>query len=291
MNGIIQLIFVVIVSNAGGEGKTMLAQLLHALWTLAGEPVELLDGDEGNMAAKVADQNARPLGWGVKAIRAPEIFAALKGGHVILDLGANSLASHREIVGLLPALRQLFAEAGYRTVALMPVSTNKLGAVEAIVELEPKIDGFETMFVRVNRDGSNIFDPGLEGRHSVDVGHLRPGFQNFVRGPGGSIARAVSDPPADHGIAAAHVADWMRRFAVQPPIVDLIGDGPMLKLDEVRPERPASLRFQVMTLADTTDRALTENQRRSRILTAIDRCGWTASGLGEVASLISQGRL
>lgn len=62
MSGIIPLIFAVIVSNAGGEGKTMLAQLLQALWILAGEHVELLDGDQGNMAAKVADRNARVVG-------------------------------------------------------------------------------------------------------------------------------------------------------------------------------------------------------------------------------------
>lgn len=291
MSSIGQLIFIVIISNAGGEGKTLLAQLLQAIWMLAGEPVELLDGDQGNMAAKVADKNARVVGWGVNALRAPEIFEATNGSHVILDLGANSLASHREIVGLLPALRRLFADAGYRTVALMPVSTNKIGAVDAILDLEPKIVDFETLFVRVNRDNSNSFDPGLEGRSSVDVGHLRPGFQKLIRSPGASIFSVASTPPPAHCVAGAYVADWMRRFAAQSPIVDLIGDKANPKLDEKSRQRPGPIRFPVMSLLDTTNDALIENQRKSRILSAIDRYGWNSHGLTEVVSMLGQRRL
>jgi len=170
MSNLTTLLFIIIVSNAGGEGKTLLAQLIQALLQLAGEPVIMLDGDAGNKAAWVADDNAKVVGWGVDAIKATDILAATQGSHVILDLGANSLASAREIVDLVPALRKTYAGAGYRTIAFLPVSTNKLGAVAAIKALAPKIAGFEKVFVKVNRDGSRAFSGELEGNDVVEMG-------------------------------------------------------------------------------------------------------------------------
>lgn len=194
MSNLTTLLFIVIVSNAGGEGKTLLAQLTQALLQLADEPVIMLDGDAGNQAARVADDNAKVVGWGVDAIKARDILAATRDAHVIFDLGANSLASAREIAELLPALRAAYAEAGYRTVAFLPVSTNKLGAVEAIKTLAPKIEGFEKLFVKVNRDGSRAFGGTLEGDDVVAVGHLRPGFRPISAGRGGRWQTPCRNP-------------------------------------------------------------------------------------------------
>lgn len=289
MSHITTLLFLVIVSNAGGEGKTMLAQLIQALLHLADEPVTMLDGDAGNQAAKVADADAKVVGWGVDAIKARDILAATSHAHVILDLGANSLASAREIVELLPALRGVYAEAGYRTVALLPVSTNKLGAVEAIKTLAPKIEGFEKLFVKVNRDGSRAFGRALEGRDVVEVGHLRPGFQAYIRQPGRTMATAVSDPTPGFGLAAVQVAEWMRDFAVQPPVLDLIGRVPAI-LD--RHERPVEIPgFSVNVIEHATDAALAENFRRTRVTQAIAKAGFTPEGLRKVATLLESGNL
>lgn len=283
MNPITTLIFLVIVSNAGGEGKTLLAQLMQALWQLLDEPVHLLDGDPGNKAAKVADHTAKVVGWGVDAMKADEIVAATAGHHVILDLGANSLASAREIVDLLPALQRTYAAAGYRTIAFMPVSTNKIGSVGAIQTLALKVVQFEKLFVRINRDGSGTYDAGLAATDVVDVGHLAPGFQNYIRRPGTSLATSVSSPDTGYTIAATFVANWMRTFATQQAVHALVGDVPVL-VDYEPP--PGQLKFSVGRLKDTTDVALLENIRRSRILTAIDAAGWTADGLRKVATMI-----
>lgn len=289
MSNLTRLLFIVIVSNAGGEGKTLLAQLIQALLQLADEPVVMLDGDAGNQAARVADDNAKVVGWGVDAIKARDILAATRDAHVIFDLGANSLASAREIAELLPALCEAYAEAGYRTAAFLPVSTNKLGAVEAIKTLAPKIEGFEKLFVKVNRDGSRAFGGTLEGDDVVEVGHLRPGFQAYVRGPGRTMANAVSQPPAGFGLAAVQVAEWMRDFAVQPPVLDLLGPVPAV-LD--RHERPVDVPgFSVSVIEHATDTALAENIRRTRIMHAIAQAGFTPDGLRKVAVLIESGNL
>lgn len=289
MSDLTKLLFIVIVSNAGGEGKTLLAQLIQALLQLAGEPVIMLDGDAGNQAAKVADADAKVVGWGVDAIKARDILAATSHAHVILDLGANSLASAREIVELLPALRGAYAEAGFRTVAFLPVSTNKLGAVEAIKTLAPKIEGFEKLFVKVNRDGSRAFGGTLEGSDVVEVGHLRPGFQAYIRQPGRTIATAVSHPTPGFGLAAVQVAEWMRDFAAQPPVLDLLGPVPV-SLD--RHERPVEIPgFAVNVIEHATDAALAENIRRTRVTQAIAQAGFTPEGLRKVATLLESGNL
>lgn len=289
MSNLTTRLFIVIVSNAGGEGKTLLAQLIQALLHLAGERVTMFDGDAGNQATKVADDKAKIIGWGVGAIKARDILAATNQGHAIFDLGANSLASQREIVDLLPALCTAYAEAGYRTVACLPVSTNKLGAVEALKTLASKIEGFEKLFVKVNRDGSRAFSGTLEGTDVVEVGHLRPGFQAYIRQPGQTMATAVAHPPAGFGLAAIQVAEWMRKFAVQPPVLDLLGPVPAILNRHDRPvEMPG---FPVNVIEQTSDTALAENLRHTRIMTAIGNAGFTPQGFRKVATLIESGNL
>lgn len=283
MDPIKTLIFLVIVSNAGGEGKTLLARLMKALWRLLGQPVHLFDGDPGNRAAKIDDNSAGTLSWGVQAMRADDIVAATVGQHVILDLGANTLASAREIVDLLPALQAGYEAAGYRTVAFMPVSTNKAGAVGAIEALAPNLHGFEKIFVQVNRDGSGTYDADLASTEVISVGHLMPGFQTFIRKVAGSFDSAVIAPQPGYELASTYIAEWMRAFAAQAPIHSIIGDVQALAASG---PVPGVLRFGVARLTDTTNAALTINVHNSRILFAIGKAGWTADGLRKVAALI-----
>lgn len=271
-------VFIAILSNAGGEGKTLLARMLKALFELQGLAVQLFDGDPGNFAAKISDMTAMVIGWGVGALKAKDIVRATMGQHVLFDLGANSMASSREIVDLLPALQREFAGAGYETIALLPVSTNKVGSVEAIIELEAKIQDFKKIFVKVNRDGSNSFDPGLEGRSVIHVGHLEPGLQKYVNGPGKSLIGSITEPPADYETAATFVAKWLRDFAAQPLVRFIVGNAVPL-LDLHAPTTPPSIRFQVTDLSQAKNKALKEMAERTRILDAIDDAGWSPDGL------------
>jgi hypothetical protein len=288
MDPIKTLFFLVIVSNAGGEGKTLLARLMKSLWLLLGQPVHLFDGDPGNRAAKVDDNSAGTLSWGVQAMRADDIVVATAGQHVILDLGANTLASAREIVDLLPALQASYAAAGYRTVAFMPVSTNKTGAVGAIEALAPNLHGFDKLFVQVNRDGSGSYDANLSSTDVIEVGHLQPGFQTYVRKVAGSFANAVIAPGSGYELAGAYIAAWMQAFAAQEPVHGMMGDVPALT---AREPVPGPLRFGVVQLADTSNAALTTNVHNSRILNAISKAGWTAEGLRTVAARMDAGTL
>jgi hypothetical protein len=270
MDPIKTLIFLVIVSNAGGEGKTLLARLMKSLWRLLDEPVHLFCGDPGNRAAKVDDSSAGTLSWGVQAMRADDIVAATAGQHVILDLGANTLASAREIVDLLPALQSGYEGAGYRT-------------VDAIEALAPNLHGFDKLFVQVNRDGSGTYDVDLSSSDVIEVGHLQPGFQTYVRKVAGSFADAVVAPRMGYGTAGLYLAEWMLAFASQAPVHSMIGEVSALT---GRKPVPGVLRFGVAKLSDTTDDALAVNVHNSRILNAIGRAGWTADGLRKVAAMM-----
>ena len=280
-----KLAFLVIASNAGGEGKTLLAALMKALWLLDDQPVHLICGDPGNRAAKVADESARTVGWGVQAIRAGDIVASTLGGHVILDLGANTLASAREIVDLLPSLRASYASAGYRTMVLLPVSTNKTGAVEAIEALASNLTDFEQLFVEVNRDGSGTYDKDLKSSNVIRLDHLQPGFQTYVREVG-SLFKAVTTPLKGYEHASAYVAQWMRTFATQEPVRELVGD--IEALNTCSPV-PGLLIVKAPRLDDVTNEQLEWNVYRSKVLREIYRKGWTALGFRQIAAMMDDG--
>ena len=291
MSSLLKLVFIIVATNAGGEGKTMLAQLLKALWLIAGQPVETLDADAGNRAVRSSDSAVRPVGWGVQTSVAPEIVATLLGNHVSLDLGANALASKREIADLVPALRLQFAAADYRCLALMPISTNKLGAGGSLMGLADELEGFEKIGVRVNRDASGNYDPEFSPAACVELGHLSPGYQEYIRKFGGSMAEAVLNPPPGYRIAASHVGHWMLQFLKQPLIADLFGPRPAEVIRQAYPEQPHQTSFQVLHLSNVTDEALIENARKSKILAGISGQGWTAAGLRAVADKIDDGAL
>lgn len=286
-----RLLFLLVLTNAGGEGKTLLALLLRALLTLADEEVGVLDADGGNYSAafrlhSAGDQDGvRTVRWSTEADRAEQIIGDHVGKHMILDSGANMAAANREIMELIPELRRQVAVQNYRPVVFLPVSTNKAGAVGAITALAPKMEGFERFFVRVNRDGSGNFEEGLDPELTIDVGHLQPGLQSYIEKAGG-LVRAVSQPPAQFDLAASMVADWMLKFATQPVIQAIIGVRPALALQQLGRPTPPRVRFTLSVLDDCTNAAIRKNLQRSRAMAVLDRGDWSAGAFREVANLL-----
>ncbi|QGY81282.1 hypothetical protein [Sphingorhabdus lacus] len=283
------LVFLVVAANAGGEGKTTIAKLIQALWRLFGSPVHLFDSDAGNWSASATDPEAIPVGWGVQTIKVPEILAATKGKNAIMDLGGNALASAREIANLVPALQKAYSDAGYRTIALLPYSTNKPGATSSIKDVKDELIGFEKCYVKVNRDGSAHYYGNLPADDTVSIGHLKPGFQTLIMDEYKSFDALISEPKDNHGLARAYIGQWMHDFAKQPFIKSIIG-GEIAILRGINAPR-RNLRFNVARLEQTTDDALWENVKKSNFLDEIDAAGWSAEGLRSVASKIDRGIL
>ena len=281
-----QLIFFLILTNAGGQGKTTLAMLIKALLRMAGEPVELLDGDNGNSAAKIIDADAMRVGWGAKPAIAPDIALHCNGRHVIFDPGANTFASQTDIVDLIPALLEQFKGAGYRIVALCPITPNKTGATEALLDLSSKFRPAERIFVRNNQDASSNFEALQTGASIVDLRHLNSGFMELVNTRGVGFDNAVLNPLEDQTEAAKYLAGWMRHFATQMARHGLF-ERSLAVLDRVdEPTFPLS--FTVGKMEQATNFALANNQQRSKTLQLITEHGWSPEGLRTVADMLDQ---
>ena len=286
MSNIQQLIFIVIVTNAGGQGKTTLARVLKTLFGLVGQPVQLLDSDVGNAAASVIDASAKVVGWSARAVVAPQILAACIGKHVILDLGANALASAREIVDLLPQLVTDFEAAGYRNVAFLPVTPNKPGATEAVLHLAEQLPPMERIVVRNDIDGSGQFEALTTSDRVVDLKHLPPGYMSYVNEGGLTFLDAVQQPAPDRTEAGRVIAKWMGDFAKQTQKHGLFAS-PAAKL-ELHPRPRGNARFIVKTAAAATDRALFKNHRMTEVIDLLNQHGWTPAGLRAVADEITE---
>ncbi|MEL7737484.1 hypothetical protein AAG614_03810 [Citromicrobium bathyomarinum] len=281
MTSIRQLLFIVIVTNAGGQGKTTLARVIKTLLELAEEPVQLLDSDAGNAAAKVIDASAKKIGWGVDTIVAPEIVADCEGQHVVLDLGANALASAREIALLLPELCKLFAAAGYRNIAFLPVTPNKPGATEAVLHLADQLPAMDKIFVRNDIDNSGQFEVLPANVNVVDLEHLAPGIMAYVNEGGLTFREAIQSPASDREKAARMIAKWLRNFASATARYGcFLKSGMRL---QAFPAPDGHVSFSIKTAAMATDRALANNQQKSRVLALLNAHGWDAQGLRKAA--------
>lgn len=268
----VQRLFIIIVSNAGGQGKTTLARLFKALLEMGGRPVQILDGDAGNAAISVVDPTAARIGWGVQSTVNAEIVQAFKDRDVILDLGANTMASAREIVDMLPELIAAFEAAGHKTLAVFPITPNKAGAAGALERLTQLFPAQNKLVVMNNADGSGNFDPLDLPLPIARLGYLEPGFIASVDAlASGSFSEAVKSPADDRQIAAQHLARWMKGLAKDLPFQDVFG--PAVTALGKFPE-PSKIRHRVDTVSAATDSRLRELARRAPILDLLDQHGW-----------------
>lgn len=268
----VQRLLIIIVSNAGGQGKTTLARLLKALLQMGGHPVQILDGDAGNAAISMIDPTSARIGWGVQSTVNAEIVEAFKDRNVILDLGANTMASAREIVDMLPQLIADFEAAGHKTLAVFPVTPNKPGAAGALERLTQLFPAQNKLVVFNNVDGSGNFEPLDLPLPIARLAQLAPGLMGYCDTiPGKSFNEAVMSPAADRQIAARHIARWMRGFAKDLPFQDVFG--PMVKQLSQIPE-PDKISHRIDTVYSTTDARLREFARRAPILELLDKHDW-----------------
>jgi len=239
---------------------------------MGGRPVQILDGDAGNAEISVIDGTAARLGWGVQSTVNAEIVQAFKDRDVILDLGANTMASAREIVDMLPQLIAEFEAAGHKTLAVFPVTPNKAGAAGALERLTQLFPAQNKLVVLNNADGSGNFEPLDLPLPIARLAQLAPGFMGYVDTlPEGSFEKAVMWPAADHKISAQHIACWMRDFSKDLPFQAEFGPA-VEQLDQI--PYPDRIRHRIDTVSATTDARLREFAQRAPILDLLDQHGW-----------------
>ncbi len=284
-----QLVFATVVTNAGGEGKSLFAQLLKALFLLANLKVVIVDGDAGNKSTRLADPTALSLGYGLSGDTAKQMVADTSGSNVVLDLGANAMASgqYHEFIF---ELQRLYAALGYRCLAFLPVTPHKTGAEEAVKILGSKLAGFEQIYVRNDKDGSDKFQGDFDGETTIDVGHLMPGFIEYVKREGETIHSSITSPPAGHEMASHVIADWAGTAVRSSQFLrELLPRADARLADFPAPVSP--LNFRVASLEAATDGGLQTNAKKSTILRAINEGGFTSSTLRSVADRLDAGAI
>lgn len=280
------LLFILVVVNAGGEGKTTVATLIRIIFFLYGREMLALDGDAGNLALKNRyneDLLTKVVGWGVGPETVPEIVKAASSLSVVFDLGANSMASKREISELVPVLRSKFAEEGYRTIALMPISPNKQGASGALERLAGKLQGFEICLVRNDRDGSGEFEPVSLAGPCIELPHLQPGLQAYLTRSKRPILDAILYPELGYTRAAQFFGDWVRSFASDPSTQRLLGRDVCEAAIRQLPQPPTPIRVRLEKADQVTDQRLGDFDRRTIIMDLLDVYGDTPDGLHRAA--------
>lgn len=288
-----------VMSNVGGEGKTTVAIALEAAWDLLGRPSHLVDVDPGNGSLSLQRKQAKTLDWGKPAEDAEQVFSRLQDRCTVFDFGANTLASGAPIVRLHGKVCDLLATAGHRLVALVPISTNKPGAVGAARGILRAYSYMECHAVLVNRDGNGMYDEDVSD-FVLTLPHLSPALQK-IRSDFGqhglSLADVLRSPPSGWFHAVDYLAGWLRAFATQPVIVDILGGdiGPVL--DELGRRPRAEIHLGRVMAQDLHDDAVEESVQFSAfgqdvqkggIWRVLYRHGLTPAGLRAAANELEQ---
>ena len=281
-----ELLFLIILSNAGGEGKTLLAYIFEALLQLRQQSVLTFCGDVGNRAAKEGNPNAMTVSWTAAPEQAADMVEVLNGRHLVFDTGANMMAAGQAIGDLPEELGRRLRAQGYRTIAVLPVSTNKIGAAGALQRLADKIVGFEKVFVQNDRDGSGAFGTPLAG-NVVDLENLQPGFVAVTNKLKKSIAQVVSDPPDRYKKASKVISSWLGEFERQPAIADIFKS--FEEVSALRSVCTSEYHIRVETLEDAADDALAENQRSSKRIMHVVGGGMDSQAFRATADWIDAG--
>jgi hypothetical protein len=221
------------VSNAGGEGKTTAAIAIEAALDLLGRPVHLVCVDEGMGSLAFQRPDAKSLSWGEPAGNAADVFERLRDRNIIFDFGANLLASGSPAVRLFWNLSELLASDGFRLAAIIPISTNKPGATGAAKLIARAFSHVESHLLLVNRDGSNNYDENTSELPTIALPHLDPvlqAYRGMLQERGMGLADAIRSPASGWTHASDYLSMWLRDFATQPKMVDLLGGdiGPVL---------------------------------------------------------------
>ena len=263
-------------SNAGGEGKTTIALAAEAALDLLGRAPQLVDIDQGMGSLAFQRADAKSLDWTWDEPKAPAVIERLRDRDVIFDFGANALASSAPVVRLYGKVCDALADAGFRRVALVPISTNKPGAVGAAKDIIRAFSHMECHPVLVNRDGSGHYDGDVSDLPAIGMPYLDPVLQEFrttLQDQNISFADALRSPPPGWVNAVDYLGMWLREFATQPVMIDILGGDVGQVLDSLGRQTRPPLRLRGLAVKHLHDDAIQDLGRLSAFTSDIQTNG------------------
>ena len=266
-------------TNAGGEGKTWTSMVVHSLFELLGEPIVVADADQGNRAARVIFRNVYLIDITEDPeTSTPKLMAQVTGAKsLLIDSGANALASSVNFNNVLADSAEKLREEGYKTYGLCVLSANKPGAAKALERNAKRFSPFyEILWVFNDRDGSDFLPEGFVA--DITVPHLHPGFVTLVNAAGG-FTSVVRDGIEGHQLSSDYIAAYLWRFANQGGVRKLFGDA---QIDSLRPvlDRPFKRVDPLRIARPQSDEEYLNRAWEAEIMRAIWPC------LGDVDAMI-----
>ncbi len=266
----VQKTLVTVFANPGGEGKTTIVRSLDAMARLRGVVPELVCADAGNGAIRQVLPDSGGIDWGAK----PEIGAKLIQHYadkemVIIDCGANSSSKAFDLVGILAEARAEADRQQRKSIAIIPVSPNKPGAIGVARASLAAFDraGFTSHIVLNNRDGTGDYIGEVDANWST-IPHLHPGFISVLNRTSGSWADLLRSPPEGYAMAVCHVAHWLQTVSTLPPISDCFDLS--WNCLEMPQAKKLNLMYTISRLADASDKALGIYQALTPILRELE---------------------
>lgn len=270
-----------IMTNAGGEGKSTWAETLAAFGRLAGLDVVVADVDAGNRGYlnRNGDGSALSLDWSPKAdgdAGAPADPAAWFDRHLagcklaILDTGANMLAAANPISSFIGGLIQVAKARGTRIIVYGVTSPHKPGSDELVEAMYQRFHrAAEVVVVQNDRDGSNVFAAslGLIGTPIVSLPYLDPGLLALRLRRRIPLDEILARPDPGYERATALIAQRLLAAAKQDAVIDVVGNAAATALEAFTAACPSNWSYRIMRLDQTTDAAITANERLAKAWT------------------------
>lgn len=281
------MIIVPIATPKGGAGKTTVSEMIAAGCQLSGRRVVVLDCDAGNRGylRRCGIGSALEVSWSAGYASVPEFVAThLKGiDVVVIDFGANLLASGASILEFLAMLFQYLRARGATVLTLAVASPNAPGTGELIEYVDRKFGSIGPAVVVENDvDGSGAFPAKLDelGIERVRLEPIAPGIIAARLRRVEPLANVLLDPTPGYKRAIATYALCMHRFLLQPPLAEVVGSQALEHLDLIAKSAPTLLNYSVNTLAEAHDDALALNEKVYWAMRLLNECpeasAWSA---------------
>lgn len=273
------MIIIPVATPKGGAGKTTVSEMITAGCQLGGRRVVVLDCDAGNRGylRRCGNRSAIEVSWSVDPASVHDFIAAhlTDIDVVVLDFGANLLASATSILEFLAALFQRLRSDGATVLTVAVASPNAPGTGQLIETISRNFGALgQTVVVENDADGSGAFPPRLDelGIPRVRLGPLAPGIIAARLCRAEPLANVLLKPTLGHDRAMATYAYRMLLLLKQPPLVDLVGERALACLEGLSQRAALAINYRVDTLAQAHDDVIALNEQFYWALRKLDSC-------------------
>lgn len=261
---------VVVVQNAGGEGKSTWTEALVALGTIAGLNPVVFDADPGMRGFR-----NRSGGEGLIELSWSESHAAGEDGThwcekhyadrkmVLIDTGANFFSATHRVQSYLSEVVGAAIQLGIKVAFHVVVGTNKAGSFRGAVEFHRQLSQqVDVVLVRNNRDGSGEFGEdklGPSWTATIDIPHLSAGLQAYRLSRAEPLLGILRKPTPGYAVASALLAQWLLQIAKVDHVKSIFGTCLRQELEELSASAPTNHLYVLNDLASVKDDKLLAN--------------------------------